>query len=63
MAALHVGNNERRREFLVLGNPIDQVSAAEGIAQSGQLAASPEAMSILSKSCTLKGSFSSSNPT
>eukprot|EP00957_Ditylum_brightwellii_P115877 8839192-Ditylum_brightwellii.AAC.1 len=63
MVALHVGNDERRRDFLVLGNLIDQVAAAEGIAQSGQLMASPEAMSILWKSCALRtGPFSSVNP-
>ena len=78
MVALHVGNVgvtadgiassgetqiERRREFLFLGDPIDQVAKAEAVAQTGELAASPEVVQILSYTCDIpKEFFTSEQP-
>lgn len=46
MAGLHVGNHSRR-EFIFLGNPIDQVSIACDVAAHGEVMASAEAHEIL----------------
>ncbi len=56
MAALHVGNDYNRREFLVLGQTIDQVTQACDAATYGELVASPEAFDILQGSMQ-KGRF------
>jgi len=53
LTSVHVGNYHKRRELLVLGDPINQVSEAEGAASLGELAASPEAVSFLSETCDL----------
>jgi len=53
LTSAHVGNYHTRRELLVLGDPIDQVSKAEGAASLGEIVASPEALSSLSKTCYL----------
>lgn len=47
MAGVHVGNNYNRREYIVLGESIDQVTKACGVAQYGELFASAEAYEIL----------------
>ena len=73
LTGLHVGNVgatlggplqvENRREYLFLGSPIDQVAKAEEIAQKGELVASPEAIEMLSHTCSLPDSLlSSKNP-
>ena len=54
---VHVGDNATRREYLILGDPIDQVAAAEGAATSGQVLASPEALSALSRVVKLRPGF------
>jgi len=53
MACLHVGDHQSRREFIFIGDPIDQVSDAINIARHGQLAASPKAISILEETCEI----------
>ncbi len=50
MSGVHVGNNYSRREFLVLGDSIDKVTAACDAATHGELMASPEAYEILRRS-------------
>lgn len=55
MAAIHVGNDYNRREFIVLGQSIDQVTKACSAASYGELSASPEAFHVLQE-----GSSSSS---
>jgi class 3 adenylate cyclase len=47
LAALHVGNADRR-EFLIIGHPIEQVSKSERLAALGELVGSPEAINLLS---------------
>lgn len=47
MAGVHVGNDHNRREFIVLGESIDQVTKACNVAKYGELYASPEAYKIL----------------
>lgn len=59
LVALHVGN-QVRRENLVLGDPIDQVAAAEHLAECGQVVASPESLIILSRSSELSESLGQS---
>jgi hypothetical protein len=44
---------EMRREFLLLGDPIDQVSQAADRAQGGEAMASPEALLALAMCCEL----------
>jgi class 3 adenylate cyclase len=61
LVGLHVGdyqegqdveeNFELRREFLVMGSPIDQVSKAADVAKHGEVYASPEALKILECCC------------
>ena len=46
VAGLHVGDH-LRREYLILGDPIDQVAKAEGMAQLGELVASREVVNVL----------------
>ena len=57
MAGMHVGDSAIRREFLMLGDPIDQVAAAEAAASHGEVFASPEALAFLSKMGTIKGDW------
>ena len=47
MAGVHVGNDYNRREFVVLGDSIDQATKACDIATYGELMASPEAYKVL----------------
>jgi class 3 adenylate cyclase len=49
IVGVHVGNDAGRREYLILGSPIDQVAAAEGAATTGEVFASPEALKVLSR--------------
>ena len=60
LVGLHVGDNtktkenfyaEERREYLFLGDPINQVSRAADVATDGQVLASPEAMRFLTDTC------------
>ena len=64
LVGLHVGDytessvnqlTENRREYLFLGNPIDQVSKAADVAVGGQVLASPEAMRYLNETCEVPG--------
>lgn len=59
MAGVHVGDNISRREFLILGDPIDQVAAAEAAARHGEVFASPETISVLAKIGTIEGDWES----
>lgn len=56
IVGVHVGDDSSRREYLILGDPIDQVAAAESLATSGEVLISPEAMQVLSKVATLRQS-------
>eukprot|EP00551_Chaetoceros_affinis_P009847 CAMPEP_0203685194 /NCGR_PEP_ID=MMETSP0090-20130426/48420_1 /ASSEMBLY_ACC=CAM_ASM_001088 /TAXON_ID=426623 /ORGANISM="Chaetoceros affinis, Strain CCMP159" /LENGTH=1325 /DNA_ID=CAMNT_0050554381 /DNA_START=512 /DNA_END=4489 /DNA_ORIENTATION=- len=49
MVGIHVGNDYNRREFIVLGESIDQVTKACDAAKYGELMASPEANDILQR--------------
>jgi len=53
MTCLHVGDHEQRRESIFLGDPIDQVSEAEGMAKHGQLVASAKAIALLEETCEM----------
>ncbi len=57
MAGVHVGDSISRREFLMLGDPIDQVALAEAAASHGEVFASPEAISYLVKMGTVLGDW------
>ena len=48
MSGLHAGNHNTKREFLLLGEPIKQVSATVEIASNGKLAALSEGLDVLS---------------
>ena len=54
MAGVHVGNEYNRREYLILGEPIDQVSEACDSANLGEIRASAAAISYLNKGQTFK---------
>jgi len=51
LTSVHVGNCHSRREFLVVGEPINQVSEAEDVASLGEVVASPEALILLRNTC------------
>ena len=57
MAGVHVGDSMSRREFLILGDPIDQVAIAEAAASHGEVFASPEATVFLAKMGTIEGDW------
>lgn len=57
VVGVHVGDDSSRREYLILGDPIDQVTAAERMASSGEVFASPEAFEVLSRAATLTQKF------
>ncbi len=57
MVGMHAGDNVSRREYLILGNPIDQVANAENAATLGEVFASPEAIECLSKVCEIEGDW------
>lgn len=50
---VHVGDYGSRREFVILGDPIDQVCAAVNAATLGEAAVSPQALVTLAKSCVI----------
>eukprot|EP00804_Cyclotella_cryptica_P026046 CCRYP_019305-RA/>CCRYP_019305-RA protein AED:0.20 eAED:0.20 QI:0/0/0/1/0.8/0.72/11/0/1168 len=54
IVGVHVGNDAGRREYLILGSPIDQVASAEEAATTGKVFASPEALAVLSRVASLK---------
>jgi len=49
MGGVHVGNDHSRRLYLVIGEPIDQVSEACDSAKLGEIRASKEALKYLNK--------------
>jgi hypothetical protein len=53
LVGVHVGDHDVKREYIVLGDPIDQVSSALDFAALGEFAASPQAISVLSKTFNL----------
>ena len=53
MIGVHVGDHELRREYLLLGQPIQQATVATGFAKLGEAAVSPEARAILSRVCDI----------
>lgn len=53
LVGVHVGDHDVKREYIVLGDPIDQVSKALDFAALGEFAASPQALSVLSKTFNL----------
>ncbi|KAL7495786.1 hypothetical protein ACHAWT_004250 [Skeletonema menzelii] len=57
MAGVHVGDSISRREFLMLGDPIEQVALAEAAASHGEVFASPDAISYLAKMGTVLGDW------
>ena len=57
IVGLHLGDHETRREYVVLGDPIDQVADAEGAADLGEVAASPKFLTAMAKICRLEGSL------
>jgi class 3 adenylate cyclase len=59
IVGVHVGDYESRREFVILGDPIDQVCAAVNAASLGEAAVSPQALMTLAKSCKIDEALSS----
>lgn len=53
MIGIHVGDNTRRREYLFLGEPIDQLTWGADLAKHGELVVSPEAFRSLSLAAVL----------
>jgi hypothetical protein len=53
MIGIHVGDNLRRREYLFLGEPIDQLTWGADLAKHGELVVSPEAFRSLSLAAVL----------
>ena len=53
MVGVHVGDHELRREYVLLGQPIQQATVATDIAKMGEVAVSPEAHALLSRICRL----------
>ena len=49
ITGIHVGDSHSRREYLVLGHPISQVSRAEHVAKLDEVVASQEAVNVLVK--------------
>ena len=49
IVGIHVGDDALRREYLIMGDPIDQVARAEGEASLGEVYASPEAVRCLAR--------------
>ena len=52
LVGIHVGNDDFRREYLFLGDPIAQISQADLAASLGEVAASPQFLVTLRKKCT-----------
>lgn len=59
MAGLHIGDNENRREYMYLGNPIKQTAHACEFAKLGEAAASREFCEILKEMCIFEADFAS----
>jgi hypothetical protein len=59
LVALHSGN-QVQRQSLVVGDPIEQVAAAEHLAECGQVVASYESLIVLSRSSDLSESLGQS---
>ena len=57
LAGVHIGDDISRREYIILGDPIDQVSKAEAAASHGEVFASPEVIECLAKICTVQGDW------
>lgn len=53
MVGVHVGDHELRREYLLLGEPIQQATVATDVAKMGEVAVSPEAHALLTRVCHL----------
>lgn len=52
IVGVHVGDCVSRREYVILGDPIDQVCTAVNAATLGEVATSPQALVTLTKSCS-----------
>jgi len=60
LVGLHVDDDKcTRRQFLVLGEVIDQVAEAEATASHGEIVASVQAIELLSRCCRLSNSITS----
>ena len=57
MAGIHVGNDYNRREFMVIGESIEQVTKACAAATYGELLASPEAYDVMNDCTIQRGIF------
>lgn len=53
MIGIHVGDHTRRREYLFLGEPIDQLTWGADLAKHGEFVVSPEAFRFLSSAGVL----------
>ena len=53
MVGVHVGDHQLRREYLLLGQPIQQATVATDFANLGEVAVSPEAHALLTRVCHL----------
>ena len=62
IVSVHVGNFHDRRELLVMGETINQVSEAERAASLGELVASPEALLLLRQTCKIMNSMQENVP-
>ena len=51
MVGVHVGDHSLRREYLLLGQPIQQATIATDFAKLGEVALSPEAHALLTRVC------------
>jgi hypothetical protein len=60
MVGVHVGN-DIRREYLLLGQPIQQATIATDFSQVGEVAVSAEALSILKRVCDVDESIANSD--
>lgn len=63
LTGAHVGSNQCRREYIIMGEPIDQVAIAESKASLGELMASPEALLILKRGCYVKKELTATSST
>ena len=59
MAGVHIGDNQTRREYMYLGNPIKQTAQACDFAELGEAAASREFCQILKEQGIYDADFSS----
>jgi len=58
VVGIHIGDEESRREFVILGHPLNQLTDASQNANLGELVASPEALALLGERCTFDTSLS-----